>query len=74
MGGPIAVVKNGDRITINAEKRTIDMEVAKSEIARRLAGWKKPKPRYTRGALAKYAELVRSASEGAVTDKYLRGV
>jgi dihydroxy-acid dehydratase len=71
MGGPIAIVKDGDRITIDAEKRTIDLEIGKGEIARRLAKWKKPQPRYTRGVLAKYAELVSSASEGAVTDKYL---
>lgn len=74
MGGPIAIVKSGDRITIDAGKRVIDLEVSAGEIARRLARWKKPKPRYTRGVLAKYAELVSSASEGAVTDKYLRGV
>jgi dihydroxy-acid dehydratase len=74
LGGPIAIVKNGDRITIDAEKRAIDLELPKPEIARRLAKWKKPKPRYTRGVLAKYAELVSTASEGAVTDKYLRGV
>jgi dihydroxy-acid dehydratase len=74
MGGPIAIVKNGDQITIDADKRAIDLEVSKSEIAARLAKWRKPKPRYTRGVLAKYAEMVSSASEGAVTDKYLRGV
>jgi dihydroxy-acid dehydratase len=72
-GGPIAVVKNGDRITIDANKRTIDLEVPAAEIKSRLAKWKKPKPRYTRGVLAKYAEQVTSASEGAVTDKYLGG-
>jgi dihydroxy-acid dehydratase len=71
MGGPIAIVKEGDRITIDAEKRAIDLEVGDGEIARRLAKWKKPKPRYTRGVLAKYAALVSSASEGAVTDRYL---
>jgi len=74
MGGPIAIVKEGDRITIDAAKAVIDLDVAGGEIARRLAKWKKPKPRYTRGVLAKYAEMVSSASEGAVTDKYLRGV
>jgi dihydroxy-acid dehydratase len=73
LGGPIAIVKNGDHITIDAEKRAITLEVGKAEIARRLAKWKKPKPRYSRGVLAKYAELVSSASEGAVTDKYLHG-
>jgi dihydroxy-acid dehydratase len=71
MGGPIAIVKNGDRITIDAAKRTIDLELPAPEIARRLAKWKKPAPRYTRGVLAKYASHVTSASEGAVTDKGL---
>jgi dihydroxy-acid dehydratase len=71
MGGPIAVVKNGDRITIDAAKRTIDLELPAAEISRRLAKWKKPAPRYTRGVLAKYASHVTSASEGAVTDKGL---
>jgi dihydroxy-acid dehydratase len=72
MGGPIAIIKNGDRITIDAEKRAIDLEIPPQEFARRLARWKKPKPRYTRGVLAKYADHVSSASEGAVTDKHLR--
>jgi dihydroxy-acid dehydratase len=71
MGGPIAIVKNSDRITIDAAKRTIDLELPAPEIARRLAKWKKPAPRYTRGVLAKYASHVTSASEGAVTDKGL---
>jgi dihydroxy-acid dehydratase len=73
LGGPIAIVKNGDKITIDAVKRTIDLEIGKGEMARRLGKWKQPKPRYTRGVLAKYAELVSSASEGAVTDKTLHG-
>jgi len=72
MGGPIAIVKNGDSITIDASKRTIDLGVSSAEIKRRLAKWRKPKPRYTRGVLAKYAQLVSSASEGAVTDRYLQ--
>lgn len=70
-GGLIALVKNGDTITIDAVKRTITLEVPDAEIARRRQAWKAPKPRYTRGVLAKYARLVASASEGAVTDKYL---
>ena len=73
LGGPIAIVKNGDRITIDAEKRRIDLEIGEGEMARRLGKWRKPKARYGRGVLAKYAELVSSASEGAVTDRYLRG-
>ncbi|MCI0480882.1 MAG: dihydroxy-acid dehydratase, partial [Candidatus Dadabacteria bacterium] len=67
-GGVIAVIKNGDTITIDALKREINLEVPKSEIKKRLAAWKKPKPKAERGALAKYAKLVSSASEGAVTD------
>lgn len=70
-GGLIALVKNGDTITIDAVKRTITLEVPDAEIARRRKTWKAPKPRYTRGVLAKYARLVASASEGAVTDKHL---
>ena len=73
LGGAIAIVKNGDRITIDAEKRRIDLEIGEGEMARRLGKWRKPKARYGRGVLAKYAELVSSASEGAVTDRYLRG-
>jgi dihydroxy-acid dehydratase len=68
-GGVIAVIKNGDTITIDAIKRQINLEVPRSEIKRRLAAWKKPRPKAERGALAKYAKLVSSASEGAVTDR-----
>ena len=67
-GGPIAIVKNGDSITINAETREINLNIPAEEIKARLAKWKKPKPRYTRGVLAKYASHVTSASKGAVTD------
>jgi dihydroxy-acid dehydratase len=70
-GGPIAVVKNGDPITIDSVKRTITLGISAAELKSRLAKWKQPKPRYTRGVLAKYAKLVTSASEGAVTDKGL---
>lgn len=69
-GGLIALVKNGDSITIDAKKRRITLEVPDAEIARRRASWKAPKSRYTRGVLAKYARLVNSASEGAVTDNF----
>jgi dihydroxy-acid dehydratase len=69
LGGPLAVVKNGDPITIDAEKRTLTLDIPQREIAARLAKWKAPKPRYLRGVLAKYAATVSSASEGAVTDK-----
>lgn len=70
-GGVIAVVKNGDIISIDAKKREINLLVPDKEIKRRLDAWKRPKPKATRGALAKYARLVTSASEGAVTDKNL---
>ncbi len=70
-GGPIALVRNGDPIIIDAEKRTLTLDVSKAELVRRRKEWKAPKPRYTRGVLAKYAKLVTSASEGAVTDKHL---
>ena len=68
-GGPIAVVKNGDPITIDAEKRSITLGVPAKELDARLRKWKQPKPNYRRGVLAKYAATVSSASEGAVTDK-----
>ena len=71
VGGPIAVVKDGDPIAIDAEKRQLQLKISKSELAKRLKAWKKPKPRYTRGVLAKYASHVASASEGAVTDQDL---
>jgi len=67
-GGPIAIVKNGDLIEIDSVKKTIDLKLPKAEIARRLKAWKQPKPRYSRGVLAKYAQQVNSASLGAVTD------
>jgi len=67
-GGPIALVKEGDSITIDADKRLIQLNVAAKEIAARKKKWQQPKPRYTRGALAKFARLVSSASKGAVTD------
>jgi dihydroxy-acid dehydratase len=70
-GGPIAIVKNGDPITINAQKRTITLDISQAEMDARLANWKQPKPRYRRGVLAKYAAQVSSASLGAVTDANL---
>lgn len=68
VGGALAIVKNGDPITIDAEKRQLNLDIPASEIKKRLAKWKAPKPRYTRGVLAKYAKLVTSAHLGAVTD------
>jgi dihydroxy-acid dehydratase len=70
-GGPIAVVETGDRISIDAEANIITLEISDEEMEARLANWKKPAPRYTRGVLAKFAATAASASEGAVTDKYL---
>lgn len=68
VGGPLALLKNGDEITIDAQKREINVKLSKKEFAQRKKTWKPLKPRYIRGVLAKYAQQVRSASEGAVTD------
>lgn len=70
VGGPIAVVREGDSITIDSRDRRITLDVPEEEIAARLKAWRQPKPRYRRGVLAKYASHVTSASEGAVTDKF----
>ena len=70
-GGPIAIVQTGDRISIDAETNEVKIELSDEEITARLAKWQKPTARYTRGVLAKFAASVSSASEGAVTDKYL---
>ena len=67
-GGPIAIIKNGDKITIDAVNHTLNLGISDDEMEARLAKWKQPKPRYTRGVLAKYAKVVSSASLGAVTD------
>jgi len=67
-GGPLAIVKNGDPITIDAVTRTLTLGLSKKEIATRLKSWKQPKARYHRGVLAKYAASVTTASLGAVTD------
>ncbi|MCS7089822.1 MAG: dihydroxy-acid dehydratase [Verrucomicrobiota bacterium] len=71
VGGPLALVKNGDRIVIDARKRLLSLEVSDRELAARRARWRQPKPRYQRGVLAKYAHTVASASLGAVTDLHL---
>ncbi len=68
VGGPIALVKNGDSITIDAVKRVVQLNVPAKELAARKKKWKQPKPRYTRGALAKFTRLVSTSSKGAVTD------
>ncbi|NOS70350.1 MAG: dihydroxy-acid dehydratase [Verrucomicrobia bacterium] len=72
VGGPIALVKNGDRITIDAETRAISLGISAKELKARRKAWKPMKPRYTRGVLAKYAAHVTSASLGAVTDADLK--
>ena len=66
----LAIVKNGDTITIDAVKRQINLNVPAAEVKKRQKAWKQPKPKYTSGVLAKYAKLVSSASQGAVTDKW----
>jgi dihydroxy-acid dehydratase len=66
-GGPIAALRNGDTIVIDIKKRKLDVELSTAEIKKRLKSVRRPKPRYTWGALAKYARLVGSASDGAVT-------
>ena len=68
VGGTIALINEGDSVTIDAHKLLIQLNVADDEIAKRRAAWKQPKPRYTRGLLAKYASTASSASKGAVTD------
>jgi len=66
-GGPIAVVQEGDTITVDAERGVLDLEVPAAEIAWRLGQWQSRAPRYKTGVFAKYCKLVSSASEGAVT-------
>ena len=70
VGGTIALVKEGDSITIDAHKQLIQLNVPEDELAKRRAAWKQPKPRFTRGVLAKYIQLVSTASVGAVTDRH----
>lgn len=67
VGGPISLVKNGDKVTIDIKRGTIDLEVGRAEMQERKRKWRPKKPKYLNGALAKYASLVRSASDGAVT-------
>ncbi len=70
VGGALAIVQDGDRITIDADNKTITLHVNEHEIARRFDKWRQPEPRYKRGVLAKYAKLVGPASKGAVTDNF----
>jgi dihydroxy-acid dehydratase len=73
LGGPLALVRDGDSIAIDATTRTLSVNISDAELARRRAAWQPREPYATRGVLAKYAELVSSASLGAVTDRGLRG-
>ena len=68
VGGPIALVRDGDRVTIDAERRVIEMDVSEKEFDERKKAWKAPRPPVTRGTLGKYARLVGDASHGALTD------
>ena len=67
VGGPIALVKNGDKISINLEDGSINLHVSEDELVNRKAQWKRPEPNYSTGALAKFASLVGSAANGAIT-------
>jgi len=67
VGGPIALVKEGDEISINTEENSINLHVSEDELSKRKQAWKRPEPNYTTGALAKYASLVGSAAQGAIT-------
>jgi dihydroxy-acid dehydratase len=73
VGGNIALIREGDSITIDANKLLLQLNVPDDELARRRAAWKQPPPRYTRGVLAKFAKLVSTASKGAITDERLFG-
>jgi dihydroxy-acid dehydratase len=66
-GGPIGALREGDTIVFDIPNRRLDVELSESEIAARLKAWTPPPPRYTSGVMAKYARLVSSASEGAIT-------
>jgi len=66
-GGPIAALKDGDVVTVDVASRQLKVDLSEPELKRRLSGWRPPAPRYTTGVFAKYAALVSSASEGAVT-------
>jgi dihydroxy-acid dehydratase len=71
VGGGIALVNEGDSVTIDAHKQLVQVNISDTELAKRRAAWVAPKPKYTRGVLAKFAALASSARYGAVTDKHL---
>jgi len=66
VGGPLAILENGDNVLIDVSARLLSVDIPEEEIRRRLNNWRPPKPRYTHGVLQKYSKLVHSASEGAV--------
>ena len=70
-GGVIAIIEDGDEVTINADTQEVNLNVEQAIIDTRLSNWKQPKPNYTNGVLAKYAALVSTASNGATTDQNL---
>jgi dihydroxy-acid dehydratase len=67
VGGPIALLRDGDMVVFDVARRRLDVELSEQELSERRARWTPPPPRYSSGVLAKYARLVSSASEGAVT-------
>lgn len=71
VGGPIALIREGDLVTIDAHQLLIKLNISDAEMAARRAAWTPPKPKYTRGVLAKFAKLASTASRGAVTDPEL---
>ena len=71
VGGNLALVKEGDSITIDANRLLLQLNVGDTELSLRRAAWKPPAPRYTRGVLAKFAKLASTASRGAITDEEL---
>ena len=71
VGGNIALIEEGDAITIDAHKLLLQLDVDEATLAKRRAAWKQPQPRYTKGVLAKFARLASTASKGAITDEKL---
>ena len=69
-GGPIALLRDGDRISFDVKRRTLSVELTPAELAKRRSQWRAPAPRYTSGVMAKYAQSVSSASDGAVTGAF----
>jgi dihydroxy-acid dehydratase len=70
LGGPVALVEKGDRIRIDLPERRIDLVVAETELRKRLAAWKPPRPRYTTGYLSRYVREVSTLDQGAVLRSY----